>query len=117
MSKSGFTLYKSNEYNEDGKLGKSLNLLYKEEITVDIYYNEFNNIESIAIRTGNDKVIEMLKKIVGFDKWTYAYTEERLFEKNDVYKLNGYNCQLVYRPKNRDDPDGKHIVYQFLNYY
>tara|TARA_R110000851_G_C12979774_1_gene556233 strand:+ start:551 stop:1015 length:465 start_codon:yes stop_codon:yes gene_type:complete len=117
MTNNGFTFYKANEYPKRNGIKKTLNLLYKEEVEVDIYYNDFNNIESIAIRTGNDKIIDKIKKIVGFDKWTYAYTEEKNFEKNDVYKLNDYYCQFAYRPHNRDYANGNHIVYQFLNYY
>ena len=117
MTDNGFTFYKANEYPKRNGIKKTLNLLYKEEVEVDIYYNDFNNIESIAIRTGNGKVIDKIKKIVGFEKWVYVYTEEKMFEKNDVYELNDYKCQFVYKPENRDDPDGKHIVYQFLNYY
>jgi hypothetical protein len=116
MANYDFTFYRANEYPKFNGIKKNLNLLYKEEVEVDIYYNDFNNIESIAIRTGNDKVIDKIKKIVEFDKWVYAYTEEKMFEKRKVYKLNGYECQFNYNPNNKDDPSGKHIVYQFLNY-
>jgi hypothetical protein len=109
MTDSGFTFYKANKYPKINSAGKTLELLYKEEVTVDIYFNDYNNIKSIAIRTGNDSVIDKLKKIVGFDKWQYQSDNE--------YKLNGYKCQYVYNPKRRDEADGKHIVHQFLNYY
>lgn len=109
MADNGFTLYKANEYPKRNRIEKTLNLLYKEEVTVDIYFNDYNNIESIAIRTGNDKVIGKLKEIVGFNKWEYQSNEE--------YRFNGYKCQYVYKPNSRYEPDGKHIVHQFLNYY
>ncbi|WP_272973349.1 MULTISPECIES: hypothetical protein [Croceibacter] len=109
MTDNGFTFYKANEYPKRNGIDKTLNILYKEEVTVDIYFNDYNNIESIAIRTGNDSVINELKKIAGFEKWKYHSDNE--------YELNGYKCQYVYRPDRRDEPDGKHIVHQFLNYY
>ncbi len=109
MTDNGFTFYKANKYPKINSSGKALELLYKEEVTVSIYFNEYNNIRSIAIRTGNDSVIDKLKKIVGFAKWQYQPENE--------YKLNGYKCQYVYKPQIRDEADGKHIVHQFLNYY
>lgn len=111
-----FTYFKETEHPPEQGLPERINIMYKEEVEVDIYFNVYRNIEIIAFRTGNEKIIDRLKLIVGFDKWTYAYTRDNP-EQEEVYQYGDYYCRLRYNPEYADYTIIKHKVYQFVNFY
>ncbi|WP_165927597.1 hypothetical protein, partial [Halomonas marinisediminis] len=75
------------------------NLIYKEEFTVSIHSNLFENINSINIATGNDKIITKIKKIVNYQNWQYDYTEKDRFSGKDlvVFKIHDYKARYFYK--------------------
>ncbi|RPD90366.1 hypothetical protein EGM88_15685 [Aureibaculum marinum] len=92
------------------------NLIYKEEFTVSIHSNLFENINSINIATGNDKIITKIKKIVNYQNWQYDYTEKDRFSGKDlvVFKIHDYKARYFYKKGSDYDPDSKHLEHQFI---
>lgn len=116
MTDNGFTFYKTEVRPKDGKFNKSIEIFYKEEVRLWIRYNDFNNIENIAIYTGNENVIENIKNVVEYDKWEFSHTEKNYLGSKKIYKVHNFSAQFVYEPEYIDDTSGKHSVYQFLIY-
>ena len=116
MTNNGFTFFKQEIRPKDGRFNKSLEVFYKEEVRLHIRYNDFNNIENIAIYTGNESVVKEIKKVIEYDKWIFSHLEKGFLGTNKIFKIDGFSAQFVYKPDYIDDPSGKHSVYQFLIY-
>ena len=116
MVENGFNFYKQEVHPKNGNLNKSLEVFYKEEVRLNIWYNDFNNIENIAIYTGNESFVDEIKNVVEYDKWIFSHTEKDFLHTNRIYKINNSSAQFVYKPDYIDDPSVKHIVFQFLIY-
>ncbi|MCG8183086.1 hypothetical protein [Tenacibaculum piscium] len=89
-------------------------LLFKEEITISINSNMFENIESLNFSTGNKKIINKVEEIIEFDNWEFAYYETSRFNNEllTVYKINNYFARYYYNPSK--DPESKPLRYQYI---
>ena len=68
-----------------------IEILFKEEFTVNIYYNKYDNIRSIAIDFENEKNKKKLLSIFNYNKWKLirenAKYKEMTFRVGDFYAL------------------------------
>jgi hypothetical protein len=97
--------------------GKNYSVLFfKEEVTISIHSNTFENIESLNFSTGNNIILDKIKKIIEFSNWEFAYNESNRFtsETSPVYKIKNYFARYFNNPTNDNDPEGKYLKYQFI---
>jgi len=91
-------------------------LLYREEFSISIFSNEFENIESINISTGNEIILKKIETIIDFNKWKYLYSEKDRITgiKENVYQIFDYYARYYHNPKNKFELNGKDIEYQYI---
>lgn len=65
--------------------GEYISILFKEEITVNIFYNKYQNITSIAIDFENIRNKNKILSFLKFSKW-------KLIRVNEKYNEYFYNC-------------------------
>jgi hypothetical protein len=110
MKNNGMKLFKSEVENtrSQGSFESRLTLIYREEVKVHIFYNEFNNIALITISTNTVENLGKLSNIIDEPSWILFKENGSLGVK--TYKVNNYYAQLWYNKF----PDTKYI-YRFSN--
>jgi hypothetical protein len=89
-------------------------LFFKEEVSILIQFNVYENIELLNFSTGNRKILEKIKKIIDFNIWKYSYKRKiNLNESMNVYRIHNYLAIYSYNPVEDYDQEGKHLTYQF----
>jgi predicted small secreted protein len=105
MAEGSFTLFKekylmTKRYNEVTGLhdlpgDKYIYQTYKEEISISLWYNQFDNVETIWFEPYSHEHLEKLKKVLHYDEWLYIRTFETFVGKRKVYTWKGYTITLM----------------------
>lgn len=103
MQKNGFHFLKEQPlygYNSktdkwDLPLPNQINLLFKEEITISVEANEYENIKSILICADNVDYYNTLLKMCEFSEWKFLYSKEGTVSgKDEFYRINNYYAMI-----------------------
>lgn len=104
MKKNGFTFFKeSKEHNfkynkETGKhdipTQEHYKILFKEEVKITIYFNEYENINEVYIFPENKKNKDQILKILKFDTWKFLYDRKDMLGIDKVYKVGDFYAMI-----------------------
>lgn len=97
MKTEGFTFFKESleqakKYNYETKkhdipADKYYQILFKEEISISLYFNEYENIDAIYVRLNNNKNKENFLNAIDFkNTWEYKYSNEDITGTDLIYK-------------------------------
>lgn len=100
LVKNGFTFYKEKEIDfpdtNNTPTRQCIDLSYKQEITVSLYYNSYGNIKTISIVTFNHSIMSKVLKIYNFDNWTYLTKDRDFFGSQSYYKYGSYYIKMPH---------------------
>ena len=97
MKKNGFTLFKETKEEKHSRYV----ILFKEEVEVIIYFNQFENITDVIIFPGSQEKKDKILRIFNFDKWVYLYDKKDLLGNGQVYKVESFYARI---PNNERSP-------------
>lgn len=105
FKKNGFTFIKESKlrpYKTNPVTGKRdipddefFEILFKEEITLDVFYNRFGNITNILIRTEDLDYFEKLKNMFSFSKWIFDNKYIDFGHNHMSYYYEKINCTII----------------------
>ena len=104
MKNNGFTFFKESKehdfkYNkETGKhdipTDEHFKILFKEEVKVTIYFNEYENIDEIYILPENQKNKDKILNVLKFEDWEFLYIRKDVFGVDKVYKVEDFYAMI-----------------------
>lgn len=105
MKNNGFTFLKQQKveamkYNKE--TGKAdihtgnfyYKILFKEEVKILIYFNEYENINEINILPEKEMNKDKILKVLNFENWEFLYDKKGMVGIDKIYKVENYYAMI-----------------------